>query len=303
MADQGQWFKLWCSADDDPDLSALSLEDFARWVKLGMYIKRHGTSGTVTFRKSAEIQRQKFCVKTDADVISVLKRLPNCSFQEHENSTVTGVTILTVTFTNWHKYQGDNSLERVRRFRARVTPKKRREEKRKNGPALSEPVTDRGVEKCASSNASGSEQPQPEMDLSAEVRQLAAGMAMHRDPDHSPGAQPEKTEEQKSLEGAIYREQLFKVYDDGVLGKLNLWEITAEVVREAAGDLFAKRGFRELNGAGLAAVRETAWLLIRPEIEKMNRIAIAKQRAYLIARAVEVAVLAGQIERGKAGGT
>src|SRR3990167_4705339 len=43
MADQGVWFKLWCSALADPDLSNLCLEDFARWAILGTYIKAHGT--------------------------------------------------------------------------------------------------------------------------------------------------------------------------------------------------------------------------------------------------------------------
>ena len=31
----------------DPDLSNLSLEDFARWALLGTYIKAHGTAGTL----------------------------------------------------------------------------------------------------------------------------------------------------------------------------------------------------------------------------------------------------------------
>lgn len=124
MADQGQWFKLWCSADDDPDLSALPLEDFARWVKLGMYIKRHGERGMVSFKKNASILRDKFRVSCDDDVISVLERLPNLGVQKRDG-------VLTVTFRNWHKYQVDSSAERMRKLRSGVTPKKRREEKRK----------------------------------------------------------------------------------------------------------------------------------------------------------------------------
>src|SRR3989304_6152508 len=36
MADQGLWFKLWCSAATDPDLQNLSNADFARWAKFGL---------------------------------------------------------------------------------------------------------------------------------------------------------------------------------------------------------------------------------------------------------------------------
>lgn len=122
MADQGVWFKLWLSADDDPDIGNLSLEDFARWCKLGMYIKKHGTGGTVELKAPCIPLQQKFRVASFDDVLSVIAMFPNI--------TVTHVTNATVTWKNWHKYQGDNSTERVRRFRQRVTPKKRREEMR-----------------------------------------------------------------------------------------------------------------------------------------------------------------------------
>jgi len=53
--------------------------------------------------------------------------LPNVNL-ELQNSSVTGVTNATVTFYNWHRFQGDNSAHRVRKFRENVTAKKRREE-------------------------------------------------------------------------------------------------------------------------------------------------------------------------------
>lgn len=133
MADRGQWVKLWCSAEDDPDLSALSLEDFGRWCKLLIYVKRHGTDGRVVFKKNANILREKFRCKSDDEVVSVLASFPNVTVQEKQNETFPNVTALIVTFCNWNIYQGDNSAERTRLWRERVTiqEEKRREEKKK----------------------------------------------------------------------------------------------------------------------------------------------------------------------------
>lgn len=122
MSDQGRWFKLWCSVLDDNHLDALDIADFGRWTKLGAYMKEHGTAGTVTIQSPARTLCAMFQAPDFDALLECIKRLPNV--------TVTGVTIATVTFRNWQKYQGDNSADRVRRFRERVTPKKRREEKR-----------------------------------------------------------------------------------------------------------------------------------------------------------------------------
>lgn len=65
-----------------------------------------------------------------SELISVLKKFPNCVVGEEQKSSVANETNVTVTFLNWHKYQGDLSSERVRKFRARETPKRRGEETR-----------------------------------------------------------------------------------------------------------------------------------------------------------------------------
>jgi hypothetical protein len=44
MADQGRWFKLWCDSDDDDVLDALDVADFGRWCKLGIHVKKHGST-------------------------------------------------------------------------------------------------------------------------------------------------------------------------------------------------------------------------------------------------------------------
>ena len=124
MSDQGRWFKLWVTADDDPALSCLSLEDFSRWCLFGVYLKKHGTDGSVVLHPPCPVLQQRFRVLDFAGVLGVISRFPNC--------TVTGETNVTVTWRNWLKFQGDFSGDRVTRFRQRVTAKKRREEKRRD---------------------------------------------------------------------------------------------------------------------------------------------------------------------------
>lgn len=129
MSDQGIWYKLWCSALDDPDLDNLPIADFGRWAKFGAFVKKHGTGGVIELSAPARALCAVLQVENFAALCAALARLPNISL------AVTGVTGATVTFRNWQYFQGDNSIERVRKFRERVTAnvtdKKRREEKRR----------------------------------------------------------------------------------------------------------------------------------------------------------------------------
>jgi hypothetical protein len=141
MADQGHWFKLWCSADDDPDLGNLEVADFGRWCKLGMYTKAHGTAGTLSFRPPAWALCRKLQLPDFQAVVETIQRFPhvhitctNCG----ENGSVTSETNAIVTFQNWQRYQGDMSRARTRRWRARVTAKKRGEEKRTPKPPVTQ---------------------------------------------------------------------------------------------------------------------------------------------------------------------
>lgn len=130
MADQGRWFKLWVSAPYDPDLGGgLSNEDFGRWCKLGCYLKVHGTNGTIRLRDAKPL-KQLFEVADQAAVLAILRRLPNCDVREEQINGVSHETVLTVTWRNWQKYQGDMSTERVRHFREMKRSKRRGEEKR-----------------------------------------------------------------------------------------------------------------------------------------------------------------------------
>ncbi len=140
MADQGIWWKLWCSALDDPDLDNLDLADFGRYCKMGAFIKRQGQTGSIVLAPPARALCATFQVPDFNALIAAISRLPNVIV-----TAVSSETNATVTIKNWLKYQGDYSTERVRKFRARETPKKRREEMRveeiKTGTALSRAAT------------------------------------------------------------------------------------------------------------------------------------------------------------------
>jgi len=124
MADQGRWFKLWVTADDDLHLSNLSLEDFARWCLFGIWLKKHGTDGSVSLIEPCTALVQKFRVASFSDVMQVIVKFPNCSVSLGTNPVV--------TWDNWSKYQGDFSTPRVKRFREVKRSKKRGEEKRRD---------------------------------------------------------------------------------------------------------------------------------------------------------------------------
>lgn len=131
MGDQGRWFKLWTTAPADPHLGNLSLEDFARWCLFGIYMKVHGTDGTVTLTPPVTALQQLFRVSTPEDVFNIIRKFPNCNGTPVTTPTVT----VDVEWKNWLKYQGDYSGDRVARWRKKtrhaVTPKTRRDEKRR----------------------------------------------------------------------------------------------------------------------------------------------------------------------------
>lgn len=117
MSDQGIYFKLWCSSADDPDLANLDIADFGRWAKLGAYTKRHGAGGVLRLTAPAKLVCTILQVESFKALISVIRRMPKVSVEVN----VAGVTTAIVTFDNWSRFQGDNSTERVREHRRRVT--------------------------------------------------------------------------------------------------------------------------------------------------------------------------------------
>ena len=130
MADNGRWFKLWCSALDDSDLDNLDIADFGRWVKLGAYIKEHGDNGEIVLVEPARVVVSMLQVSAFQCIFDAVKRFKNVTVSCETNAPVS----IRIIYENWHKYQGDFSSDRVRKHRSKKgqneTPKKRREEKR-----------------------------------------------------------------------------------------------------------------------------------------------------------------------------
>jgi hypothetical protein len=134
MADQGKWFKLWCGARRDEKLAALSKEDFANWCLLGTYLKEHGNDGMVCLVKPAVALTRHMELGSYDELLEVLKRMPSCVVEEKHNEHVSPLRFITVSWSNWFKYQGDLSTPRVRQLRDKMKRSKRRgEENKKRG--------------------------------------------------------------------------------------------------------------------------------------------------------------------------
>ncbi|MDP2672069.1 MAG: hypothetical protein Q8O68_00985 [Candidatus Daviesbacteria bacterium] len=113
MSDNLKWFKVWGSITDDPDFLEMSLEDIARWVLLGAYIRKHGTAGKLE-TSSKILSHLLRCSETELSV----------TINKIHNTQITQVNCngrFIVTFKNWYKYQVDDSSQRVSKYRANVT--------------------------------------------------------------------------------------------------------------------------------------------------------------------------------------
>jgi hypothetical protein len=126
MADQGRWFKLWCSALTDDDLGNLDISDFGRWAKLGAHVKEHGSDGALRLAAPCRHLCELLQLPDYDALIACIDRLPGVQIGDPSH-----VTNTTVTFANWRKYQCDRSAFRMRRHRLRDGIKKRGEEKRR----------------------------------------------------------------------------------------------------------------------------------------------------------------------------
>jgi len=139
VADQGLWFKLWCSTLDDPDLDNLALPDFARWAKLGALVKRQGTAGTLHLAPPGRALCAMFQVPDFESLLRCFMVLPHVTVRR-DKVTVSPETGAIVTFENWLKYQGDFSTHRVRQFRrmkrSRGEEMRREEMRREETPPL-----------------------------------------------------------------------------------------------------------------------------------------------------------------------
>ena len=156
MSDQRAWIKLWCRARHDTALCNLPLDDWARWIRVLMYVGTEGDNGKFILRKSeCKVLCQWIEVEGWENLVSRLKDLPNISMfsmllqnplqeplQEPNCDYI-------VKINNWYKYQLDSARERVKKYRkihplqntSHVTDKKRREEKRSITSTSTSPAT------------------------------------------------------------------------------------------------------------------------------------------------------------------
>ncbi len=129
MADLRPWYKLWVSCLSDPDLQNLSLEDWARWVRLGVFIKAHGTNGKLIVKAPFTSLLQLLHVTDPVTLMCKLGLLPHVKTCNDPD-----MLQVIIEFENWYKYQVDSSASRVRKFRAKSNDLRREvEEKRITG--------------------------------------------------------------------------------------------------------------------------------------------------------------------------
>lgn len=111
-----------------------------------------------------------------------------------------------------------------------------------------------------------------------------------------------KDPEQQSLEEAIFRENVFKRYDDALLGRLSFQDAVFEALDQAVLELFSKRGFRELQGVDQSDVRVTALAWLSRYLPQLGAIGPpGKRRKCVVGRVVEAVAIAALIEQQKAG--
>jgi hypothetical protein len=142
VADNLRWFKVWTSIVADPHFQSLPLEDVGRWALLGALTALSGTRGVLNNPEDCRMLCQLLrCTKEE--LIGVIKRLPNVSFEEGKNR----YGEKAVTWKNWRKYQGDSTVaHRMKELRyKRRGDKKRREESLSSVPTVLQKGTPKGV--------------------------------------------------------------------------------------------------------------------------------------------------------------
>jgi hypothetical protein len=95
-------------------LQNLNLEDWARWVRLGVYTKLHGTRGTIVFKAPFTALYELFKCHSMSDITTILLSFPHLILRNDQPALH-----IEIEFKNWHKYQVDSSAERVKRFRSK----------------------------------------------------------------------------------------------------------------------------------------------------------------------------------------
>lgn len=103
------------------------------WVAFGAHTKVHGTNGVIEINGSNKVLAASMGV-TVHDLKSCILQLPHMTVMCNDSDPLH----FSVTWSNWHKFQVDDSSRRVAIHRAKkrqsVTRKKRGEENRSSPP-------------------------------------------------------------------------------------------------------------------------------------------------------------------------
>lgn len=128
-----RWVKLWHEVLTDDDFHNLNMAQQGRYYTLLIYTSAHGQNGKLIIKPPARtlvhlLQYEDYD-SLKKGVIVMGKVLKNLSINNLKNNGG-----LSLHFKNWHKYQVDDSRERVANYRHNVTVQdksKIREEKEK----------------------------------------------------------------------------------------------------------------------------------------------------------------------------
>lgn len=128
MADNKHWFKVWTSILTDPSLSYLHNQSIGAWVRLCALTAQHGTNGILKINSQQLLVTLHLSNATQREIEKVFSELQMLNITVSQNIQKESVTLVTLQFLNWGKYQAySESYERVNKFRQKksVTVKKR----------------------------------------------------------------------------------------------------------------------------------------------------------------------------------
>lgn len=126
MADKIPWCKFWHSCLSDPDLEELELHNWARWARLIIFLRGHGDNGKMRLIHPALALQHTLRVQSYEELIAVIKLFRNVTLatllqEPLQKPLHEPLQSYFITVRNWYKYQGDDSKERVRKYRVTRT--------------------------------------------------------------------------------------------------------------------------------------------------------------------------------------
>lgn len=126
MSDQGKWAKIWISTLANPELENLELHEWARWVRLIVFMKAHGTNGKLAFDPPFRALQNVLRVDSWDTLCEVVRHCPGFTLFEPSQSALHQPSQHKehrhmIVCRNWYKYQGDFSRERMRKLRQKPT--------------------------------------------------------------------------------------------------------------------------------------------------------------------------------------